>query len=360
MKLRHVVTMMLGIAFTARAQDPVRLPGIRVTADVEPPGPNRIAGVVRDTFSLAVEGVEITLPFLQKRAVSDSAGKFRLEGVKPGTYDVRARKIGYAPQIKTVEVDKSGGIATFELLPRMATLPVAISTASRGGLSGTVGDTGYRAIAHARVRILGKSDRGETDSLGQFFFPVGAGRYVVAIQQDGFQEKIVSVTVPADSGRHMTVLLPHYNRTVREAWNVADLDRRLALRTNVGSWVFSHEDLEKFGFDWVTDAVDRGLGIAGAKNGLAPGCHATLNGGPASVELAKLTIDDVETVEIYADCSNAQRVVQRPGQINNIGGPKGVADSRAATRLPLTNTQVASFYNQGILPPCPIVYVWMR
>jgi hypothetical protein len=362
MKLRQVAVtvMMSGVAVTASAQDPVRLPGIRITADVEPPGPNRIAGVVRDTFSLAIDGVEITLPLLQKRAVSDSAGKFRLEGVRPGTYEVRARKIGYAPQIKTVEVDKSGGIAAFELLPRMATLPVAISTASRGGLSGTVGDTGYRAIAHARIRILGKADRGETDSLGHFFFPVAAGRYVVAIQQDGFQEKIVSVTVPPDSGRHMTVLLPPHQRTVREAWNIPDFDRRLALRTNVGSWVFTHDELEKFGFDWASDAIARGLGMAGASNSLSPGCHATVNGGPGAVEIAKLTIDDVETVEIYADRSNAQRITERPGRINNIGGPKGIADSRAATRLPLTNTEVASFYNQGIRPPCPIVYIWMR
>lgn len=362
MKLRHTVVagMMLGIALNARAQDPVRLPGIRVTAEVEPPGPGRLAGVVRDTFSIAIGGVEITLPGLQKRAVSDSAGRFRIEGVRAGKHEVRARKIGYAPQIQTAVVDANGGVLSFELLPRMTSLPPAISSAARGGLSGVVGDTGYRAIAHAEVRILGKPERATTDSLGQFFFPVGPGRYVVAIRQEGFQDKIVSVTIPADSGRHMTIVMPPHDRTVREAWNIDDFDRRMALRTSTGSWVFTHDDLENLGFGWATDAVDQGLGRAGARFGMAAGCYATLNGGPDGVEIATLTVDEIETVEIYRDGAMAARVAPRPARINNMGGTRGVADSRDAVRTPMTNRRDASFFNQGIRPPCPIVYIWTR
>src|SRR3954466_7100446 len=89
-------------ASAAPAQDPARLPAVVVKAPVEKPGPNQVAGVVRDTFALPIQGVEISIPSLQRRALSDSAGKFHVADVRPGKYDIRARRVGFAPQIRQV------------------------------------------------------------------------------------------------------------------------------------------------------------------------------------------------------------------------------------------------------------------
>jgi len=362
LRLLPALLAALAIVPAARAQDPVRLPGIVVRALVDKPGANIIHGVVRDTSAFAIEGVEITIASRQKRVISDSAGKFRLTDIRPGTYEVRARRIGYAPQIREVKVDAAGGVITFELLAHIRPLPPVISAAARGGLSGTVGDTSYRAVEHAKVQLLGKGRTVGTDSLGRFFFPVGAARYVVAIRQDGYEDKLVSVTVPEDSGRHMTVLMPPCKRdlTVRQAWNVDDFGRRLMLRTNSTSWLFTREDLERLGFDWVIDAVNRGFSLAGGKWAVSNECYGTLNGGPDIVLIRTLTVDDLETVEIYPDMSQAQTVAQRPPGINSIGGKKGVADSRAATKVPMNNARDAAFMNQGIRPPCHVTYIWTR
>lgn len=361
-RLVVAVAVLLGNAVVAHAQDPVRLPGIRITAEVDPPGANRIAGVVRDTFGIAVPGAEVSVPDLHKRAVSDSAGKFRIDDVRSGKHDIRARKIGYAPQLQSVVVNAEGGTVTFELMPHVTSLPATISSAARGGLGGTVGDTAYRAIVGAEVRLLGRNENAKTDSLGRFFFPVGAGRYVVSIQRRGYFDKLVSVIIPADSGRHMTVLMPPHDAWIRQAWNAADLNRRLALNMEKNqAAIFLRADLEKYGWDWATDAVDRGLGMAGASTGLPAGCYATLDGGPGGVEIGRLTTDEIEVLEVYPNASRAQRVTPRPGKINNIGGTRGVADSRDAVRLPMGNRNEAAFFNQSFVkPPCPIVYVWLR
>jgi len=194
-------------------QPPARLPAVVVTGAPDLPGPKKIAGVVRDTSAIPVDGAEISIPELQRRGLTQPDGSFRFENVPPGQYSVRARKLGYAPQIRPIVVDKDGGVGMFTLLPLQRALPPVIVSVARGGLSGVVGDTAFNPIAGAEVRVLGHGQSTRTDSLGGFYLPVKPGDYIVTVKQPGFDYKMVSVVVPNDSGRRITVFLPPQSRT---------------------------------------------------------------------------------------------------------------------------------------------------
>lgn len=348
----------LGFASAALAQDPVRMPAMVVKAPVDKPGPRALSGVVRDTFALTIDSVEISIPSLQRRAFSDGNGKFRFDKISPGNYLVRARKIGYAPQTQTVTVDSMGGVGMFDLLQLRRALPPVIATAARGGLSGVVGDTSFRAVAGAEVRLLGNGQRVETDSLGYFFFPVRQGRYVVSVRQKGFTDRVVSVNVPADSGRRVTLFLEPGHGTVAnvEYWNIDDFGQRLAWRNNYTSTFFTHDDMVNMGIEWITDAVQSGSTRAGGRQILDADCSAVLNGGPGTVRLAALTIDDVESVEVYPTTGQNMAPTSRPNTVGRPVGKKGVADSKV--KIPIANTGRTASVNQGLV--CAMVYVWTR
>lgn len=361
-KLSTALLAAVVLVQAAHAQQPTRLPGVVITAPVDKPGPRVLAGVVRDTFAVAIDSVEITIPSLQRRTHTDTAGKFRFEGLRPGEYQVRARRIGYGPQIRKIVVADDGGIGTFSLLPLHRALPPVIVSAERGGLSGVVGDTAYQAIPGVGVRLLGEDKYTRTDSLGRFFFTVRPGSYMVDIKEDGFQEKIVSVHVPADTGRHMSVFLTPRTGPVpvREVHNVEDFRSRIAWRNHNTSRIYDHEDLVGMGIEWIHDAVQAGYTISGGRGTIGGGCAAILNGGPATVNIDQLTIDDVESVEVYPGPVGELMPMQRR-RAPNVVGKKGVADSRAASNsvFMLSNTDRAQSENAG-LNTCTVVYVWSR
>ncbi|MEF8817742.1 MAG: TonB-dependent receptor [Salinibacter sp.] len=52
----------------------------------------------------SLPGVNIVVPDLDRGAVTDGEGRFVLRGVPPGTYQLQARFVGYAPTTRTVQV----------------------------------------------------------------------------------------------------------------------------------------------------------------------------------------------------------------------------------------------------------------
>src|SRR4249919_451275 len=108
--------LLLLLAAPAVGQDPVRLPGVRVTAAPPLPGPKIFAGVVRDTETTPLEGVEIIIPDLQRRVMSKADGSFRFTDMPKGNFQMRARKIGYAPQVRSFKMEGEGGAGAFELV----------------------------------------------------------------------------------------------------------------------------------------------------------------------------------------------------------------------------------------------------
>src|SRR4051812_246882 len=129
-----ILAASLGTSRRAAGQDPVRLPGGVVEGPVGKTGARALAGGARDTFAIGIDSVEISIPQLKLRAFTDGDGKFRFDKVGRGEYTVRARKIGYAPQVHAVKVDDEGGVGLFELLQLRHALPPVIVNDSRGGL----------------------------------------------------------------------------------------------------------------------------------------------------------------------------------------------------------------------------------
>jgi len=338
---RRIAQVAIGIALicitgeSAAAQDPVKLPAVIVKASAPLPGPRLLTGIVVDTAGNTIAGVEITIPDLERRLFSREDGTFRFDSIPRGEYSMRARKLGYAPQVREFSVDTAGGVAEFELLPIAHTLPPMVSSAARRGLAGVVGDTGFNPIAGADVRVLGGGMETQTDSMGTFFMPVHSGTYMVSIRKSGFADRLVSVAIPADSGKRITTWLQPFSgeRPKDQFWNVADFQHRLAWippGSMRGATFYTRDQLLKLKIEWIYDAVEMTCTKNNCRTAYHRNCRVVVNGGPATAVLSTLTIDDVEAVEVYG----------------------GGFSSR------INNTRNAGFDNHGMA--CPQVYVWTR
>lgn len=347
----------------ASAQDPARLPAVVVNAAPDLPGPRKLVGVVRDTTGVPIDSVEVSIASLERRTFTKIDGSFLFNDIKPGKYQVRARRIGYAVQTREMVVADSGGTGAFALVPLPYVLRPVVTSASRGGLSGVVGDTAFTALVGANVLLLGKAASTKTDSLGQFYIPVPAGSYLVRVTQPGFADRLVSVIVPEDSGQRIRVTLAPPTRplTLREFHNFDDLSSRLNWRSRANTRVYTRAELLRMKIEWIYDAVMIGYHEihSGAPGSLDRDCVAMVNGGPAYTEIGKLTVDDVETVEIYGGATTGSMPV------SNGRRPPRPVPGQPIRRAPLTfdpvplsNTDQAGWAN--FTKTCTTVYVWLR
>ena len=336
------------------AQDPVRLPSVSIKEKPTPPGPKLLVGVVKDTSNFSIDGVEITIPSLQKLTYSKGDGSFRFENIPRGTDSVRARKIGYAAQVRSFKVEEQGGVGEFSLLPLARALPTVTTTAVRRGLSGTIGDTAFRAIGGAEVAVLGKNMFATTDSVGGFFLPVPPGGYMLSIKRAGYADKVTSVTIPPDSGRRMTAFLsPRHPTEVRQAWNIADLQSRRTWSDPLKQPMYTREDIQKHEIIWIWDLVSMA-----ARTRVDPDCAVVVNGGPALAELSTLTVDDVESVEVLAGGGGLFRPITLPLRPKKGPPPKAKVpriDVKASMAGNTREMIIANFQKA-----CVQVFVWLR
>jgi hypothetical protein len=357
---RLLVTLVsIAVAGVARAQAPVRLPGVQITATMEKPHAHAIIGVARDTAAVPIEGVEVSIVDLKRRVFAGADGKFRFDDIRPGEYSVRARKVGYAPQVRTVTVDEDGGISEFALLPIAQSLQPMVVSVGRGGLGGIVGDTAFNALKGAVVRLLGAGRMVATDSSGLFFFDVHPGKYFVGVKQPGFVDKTLMVRVPKDSGKYVALYLEPRNGKInpRSVYNMEDLAARMASRTATNSMVYSSEDLESMGVVWIGDALQNAVTRSAPRPYVVDtDCYAVLNGGPEIVNIKDLTREDIVSMEVYP--------------IGAGGSPPVVGVQKSSyTRWPrktgtaitgLTNTKEAGEANFYGGKRCPLIYVWKK
>jgi hypothetical protein len=353
-----VLLVMLSVE--ARAQDPVTLPGVKVVGTADKPGPRLLVGIVVDTMGNVIEGVEVTIPQLVKRQFTRPDGTFRFDSVAKGKYTMRAKKIGYAPQVREFMVDSAGGVAQFQLLPLITALPAMVSSAGEQGVSGTVMDMNNNSVAGANVRLLGTGEHSTTDGDGSFFIPIRGGRYIVGVEHAGYTAKLVGVTVPKDSGRHVDVwLMPSLGPGPRgSSWIVEDLRERQAWTLPQNKVVYTHEDLARMKIEWIYDAVAMAwtrfprMGYGQYTRD----CAAVLNGGPDFATLDELTIGDVETLEIFnsfSDVGSTTKMTQSKARSAKVKGPKFYSTPSSGSLL--RDTQ-----HWNMTRICPAVYVWTR
>ena len=262
----------------------------------KPAGPKTLVGIVTDTLGNPVDSVELVISSLKRQTMSRSDGTFRFDDVKPGPYQVLARRLGYYPQVQSTTVDDKGGVVSFSILLGIRALPPVVSSVARGGLSGVIGDTAYNIVGDAQVAVIASDHRTLSDSLGRFFLDLKPGKYMVSVSRPGYRTRLVSVTVPSDSGRRMTVWLTPTNvgQNNRDAMAFDGLAARLARRNPVWSNIYTREDINKTGIE---DGVQ--LARLGANKNMDDTCSAIIDGGPRRLPLWAIDAADIEAMETY-------------------------------------------------------------
>ena len=311
-----VLTLSVGATATAQQRRP------------EPAGPGTVIGFVVDGFGRGIDNADVYILELKRRVTSDTAGYFRFDSIPDGDYQLAARRIGYFAVSRKIRMEPGGVVASLRLAPITRTLPSIVTSASRGGLSGIVADSNSNVIKGAVVEVIGESRRAETDSAGFFQIKVPTGRHMVKVSASGYATKMVSATVPTDSGRQIMVWLStgDNNAAARMDFNMKALHERLIRRTAVSSALITREDINKHGW---TDLSQ----IARSAWPVDDNCRAIVDGGPRSIEIWALKAEDIETVEAYF--------------------PK-------PTRYTATNTRSGANARQAPRPTCIPVYVWLR
>jgi uncharacterized protein (DUF2141 family) len=301
-----------------------------------------LVGMVSDTSHFGIDSADVLIASLRRRTMTAADGAFRFNDIKPGRYEVTARRIGFVAQEGTVIVGADGGVATFCLVPAIRELAPVVSTARRGGLSGVVGDTAFNILRDVEISVVNGGKHVVNDSTGAFFIDLKPGRYVVQFKRPGFGSRLVSVTIPNDSGRKMLVWLAPVSRGEqnREAAAADELKWRLDNAVNSRSQLYTREDLNKTS---ATDLVQ--VANLAAVGGVSDTCSVMIDGGPWLMKVWELKTADLEMFEAY----------------------ESKVPTRAPRSLSRGSSAISNTANPTEPPPCPLptgahvlLYAWLR
>jgi hypothetical protein len=188
-----------------------------------------------------------------------------------------------------------------------------------------VGDTAYHSIAGAEVAALATDKRAETDSVGSFYLPLGPGQYVVRVSGAGYGLRLVSVTIPKDSGRRVVVWMsPTSASSARDFANTFDLNSRL-LRRGPMSKLYTREDIARMNPTDITQLL-----VVGSGGPVRYDCRVIIDGGPLTAPVWTIALEDIEMVEIHP-----------------ISAPGAIVRGRASANRPTGGCSAA-------------MYVWLR
>ena len=318
-----------------------------------------ISGSVRDSAGRPVAGAEVSVPDLKRRMLTADNGSFRFDSIAPGQYSIRARKIAFNPQVvRLFVVDSSGAQADFRLVPSVQALPPIVSAVNRKGLWGHVDELGRGPLGGADVQVIGTGRAARTDANGDFYIALPhGGRYMVTIGKDSFTTRVVGVRIPDDSGRSLTSQLERAGPLARsQAWDLVDLRQRQAWVGQGDRVLYTREDLEASRIEWIYDAVNMAGPRLQARQSYNRDCSVVINGGPKTANLSTLTIDDVETVEVFRSYSSllspqitAAKPKSRQSKWKKSPPPAFASNWRFAA--------MENYYAERF---CPAVFVWLR
>jgi hypothetical protein len=258
------------------------------------PAPRVIVGLVTDESNRPLEGIAITISKPRRVARTNAKGEFRIDSIEPGKYSITVRRIGFEPAATEIEVKQSGGSARICMAEEATHLAPLTTSVFRGGLSGTISDTTYMLLPGAEVRAQAANAVATTDSAGEFFLDLKKGEYAVVVQKKGYGRQIVSVSIPADSGRKIAVWLGRADGwDNRMASDLDDMQRRKLLLPGSRYKVLTHEGLSSTSMN-----LEQSIRVKSVAN-VSDECDVMIGGsGGVTVPLWSLQKEEVEFIEI--------------------------------------------------------------
>jgi hypothetical protein len=265
-----------------------------------------------------------------KKSIATIDEKGVVTGLKPGETTI------------TATADKSS--VTCKLTVRLTAyaLPPVVTTSTRTGLSGVVGDTAYNVIADAEITVLATDRHTRSDSTGAFYLPVKPGRHVVRVSRPGYAPRMVSVTIPTDSGRRIVVWLTPSDRrgAGRELLVMDSLNDRLIKMNPVWSKIYTREDIVRTGITEISQ-----LATVGAGKRVDERCSAIIDGGPHRAPIWTFSPADLEMMEIYTAPPPRETIAKQTARIFGRGGP----DRRGTAPATMPDADCGA-----------AIYVWLR
>jgi hypothetical protein len=256
--------------------------------------PRVIVGLVTDESNHPLEGITITISQPKRLARTNAQGEFRIDSVEQGKYQITVRRIGFEPATTEIEVRQTGGSARICMAEEATHLAPLTTSIFRGGLSGTVSDTTYMLLPGAEVRAQAANAVSTTDSAGEFFLDLKKGEYAVVVQKKGYARQVVSVSIPADSGRKIAVWLGKADGwDNRMAEGLDNMRWRMLMTPGSRYKVLTHEAMAATSMD-----LEQSIRMKAVSN-INPDCDVELGGsGGVSVPLWSLQKEEVEFMEI--------------------------------------------------------------
>ena len=325
-----------------------------------PPATKRtITGIVMDSAHNVLENatvfiidsarnvLEVSTPVVgrpKREARTNARGIFQIPDLDPGTYRLTVRRIGYDIAVQSYIVTDSGGVARFCLLPDIQNLPPMVTSVSRGGITGVVGDTTLSLVNGAEVRVLGENMLAMSDSAGGFFFPVKPGEYTISVKKKGYGPQIVAVKVPRDSGRKIVVWLGSPPRNPNSYAAAIEAMRERILMTP--AFLYHRVTSEELAQSPLN--IDQIVRMK-AQTSVRDDCEASIVGMGYTLPLYILDKDDIALLEITSPRMTSA----------GSGQPRGVTSINGNRPIP-NQGQTGGRGSGARIPGCPGISAWMK
>jgi hypothetical protein len=218
-----------------------------------------------------------------------------------------------------------------------------ITSVSRGGITGVVGDSALSLVKGAEVRVLGENMFAVSDSAGGFFFPVKPGEYTVSVKKKGYGPQVVTIKVPKDSGRKIVVWLgspPRNPNSYAEA--IEGMRMRILLTP---SFLYHRVTSEELALSALN--VDQIIRMK-AQTVVRDDCEAAIVGLGFTLPLYMLDKDDISMLEIVSPRMTSAGSQQPRGVTSIIGN------------RPIPNQGKAARGSGARMPECPMINAWMK
>jgi large repetitive protein len=172
--------------------------------------PGAVAGFVHDAAGRAIAGavVGLTGPDVDRRQLTNAAGRFRFENVPPGSgYSLRVAARGMIGRTITNFTVRSGQVTSFNILLRVAT--------GRGGVAGRVQTAIGLPLVGATVTVVEGPATGNsatTNFDGRYNLTgLPAGEYVLEAEAQGYHPAQVTVVIVAEQTTIANIVLLRLN-----------------------------------------------------------------------------------------------------------------------------------------------------